>query len=599
MTMDCVKKPAVGLISLLICCVLLGPVSVSAVAVPEATTEATTEAASAVTTAVSTAATTAVTTEATTETAPAGDDKAIEICTIDAIDAAFKTYERSESPEQIKRIQLLLRVFGYDPGYIDGRMGKDTDGALARLCQDYKVDEYLMANEQTKDDPLKYLAARLITILEEPGPIKQNGVDCGCSREFSAMVYGFYPYLLARGEEQNIDFSLFDRIGFNMQVLDKEGDIPNRLQWSNENVSGKSIAKFISKAHKHRVKVDLTFYASDWQSWSEKTIDNAVNNIVETASQEFHGSGAILWRGLFPESIDGINLYFDEYTLSADSNRLVDIVESLAEELKKKGSAAKLNIILGLDRPGISKEHFIKFKVHFNRLRDILVDEDETIENVFIFLTKDTSKSKKALRQVVENAFRGDERKKVLRKIVPIIKLAEIDLEPSPGNDKGESQFDDDLVYLNDNYAGVGLWPLPLKSTSDAKKIEDALINNYRADDGLNYLGEKLNEYAPGLCKFVCPNRILFYLASGLLAGLLVIYALLALWNCRLREIYRRNFFYFLALFILIPLILVISLVCDPAWDKRIDRVVIGVLLLVIVGIGWRSIRKAVQPPLP
>ena len=544
------------------------------------------------------------TTEATTEVASAGDDKAIEICDIDEIDAAFKAYERNESREQIKRIQTLLKVFGYDPGYIDGQMGTDTDGALARLCLEYKVGEYLMGNEQSKNNPLKYLATHLISLLEAPGPIQLSGDGCGCSRDFSAMVYGFYPYLLSRGEEQKVDFSLFDRIGFNMQVLDKEGDIPNRLQWRDESDSGKNIARFISKAHKHRVKVDVTFYLSDWQNWSDKTIDNAVKNIVETASQEFHGSDANLWRKFFPLSVDGVNLYFDNYTQPNNSSRLIDIVQSLAEELKAKGSATKLNIMLGFDRPGISSKLFEKYK-------DILVDDDDTIENVFIFLTqntskskkqlrqKNTSKSKKQLRQIIEDAFHGAERQKVLRKIVPIIKLAEIDFEPLPENDKGDSQFDDDLVYLKDNFAGVGLWPLPLKSRSDAKEIEEALIKNYQVNDGLNYLGEKLEDYVPNLCKFVCPNRILFYLGLALLVGILVIYALLALWNCRLREIYRRNLLYFIVLFLLIPLILIISLICDPSWEKQVNSVVIGILMLIIVGIGWRSIRKAVQPRLP
>ena len=539
------------------------------------------------------------------EVAPAGDDKAIEICEIHKIDTAFKAYEGNESREQITRIQVLLKVFGYDPGPrgIDGLLGTDTDGALVRLCQDYKVGEYLMDNEQSKNNPLKYLATHLISLLEMPGPIHLSGDGCGCSRDFSTTVYGFYPYLLSRGEEQIVDFSLFDRIGFNMQILDKEGDIQNRLQWKDDNDSGKNIAGFISNAHKHRVKVDLAFYLSDWQHWSDKTIDNAVKNIVETANQEFHGSDTNLWRKFFPLKIDGINLYFDNYIQSSKGSRLVDIVQNLVEELKGTGSAMKLNIMLGPDWPGISSEQL-------EGLKGVLAD-DNTVDNVFIFLTQNssqskkklaqisTSKEKKKLRQIIENTFHGAERQKVLRKIVPIIKLDEIDFEPLPANDNGDSQFDDDLVYLKDNFAGVGLWPLPLKSRGDAVEIEEALIKHYQTNDGLNYLGEKLESYAPNLCKFVCPNRILFYIALGLLVGLLAIYMILALWSCRLREIYRRHFLYFIALFLLIALILILSLVCDPSWEKRVDRIVIGILVLAILGIAWRNIRKAVQPRLP
>jgi uncharacterized membrane protein YhaH (DUF805 family) len=200
---------------------------------------------------------------------------------------------------------------------------------------------------------------------------------------------------------------------------------------------------------------------------------------------------------------------------------------------------------------------------------------------------------------MIEDAFSGDSRRIVLRKIVPIITLAEVDFEPLPANKDGETQFDDDLVYLKDNFAGVGLWPLPLESRSDAEKISKALIKHYQENDGLNYLGEKLEDYSPGLCKFVCPNRVFFYVGLELLVGVLLIYALLALWNCRLREIYKQKFLYFLALFILIPLILLISLICDPKAEKYVDWVVISIMLLFIVGFVWRNVRKAVRPKLP
>ena len=535
------------------------------------------------------------------QTASEGDEEAVEICTTEAIDAAFKAYESRKSPEQIKRVQVLLRLFGYDPKEIDGKMGPDTDKALTDLCKDYKVDEFLTADEQSKEDSSKYLAKSLISLLEEPGPIQQRGEDCGCSRDFSALVYGFYPYLLARSEDRNVDFSLFDRIGFNMQVLDDGGNIPRRLQWSDENESGKNIAGFLSKAHKHRVKVDATFYALNWQGWQgkENAISNAVSNIVKTARQEFHESDAKLWREFFSQRVDGVNIYFDDYNKSSSAADLVEIVQNLSEELRREDLAVELNIILGFNQSDFGEELL-------TGLKQILVGDEAVVNKVFVFLPKNTLKSrknsseaKKALRQKVENAFSGNNRTKVLRKIIPITTPVEIDFEPLPKNDEQDSQFDDDLIYLKDNFAGVGLWPLVPESESEAKEIEKALARHYQANDGYNVLGEILDDYAPGLCEFVCPNRILFYLGLGLLVGILVTYALLAFWNCRLRAIYRRYFLYFIALFLFIALVFVLTLVCDPAWERRVDSVVIGILLLVIVGVGWRSIRKAVQPPSP
>ena len=536
-----------------------------------------------------------------------------DICDISTIDKVFEVYKQQKESWQIKKIQQQLKVRGFAPGDIDGKTGPQTDSALARLCVDFKVDEFFKA-EESKGlmDPTKHLAEHLVKLLSGPVPIHLSGDNCGCSRDFSAMVYGFYPYLLlAHGEEQVVDYSLLERIGFSALVLDDAGNIQDRKQWSNAYNSGKNIARFINEAHKHRVKVDVTFNASNLTKWNENEIDNAVKNIVETADQKFHSSGVNFWRRAFPlvedistVSADGVNLYFDYKAISGSNDRLSEIVTKVYERLKQSGSSAQLNIMLDLNLNRLDSD-----EQKFPDLKNILVGDAAAVEKVLIFLPKNTgqtddskkytSKSKKKLRQMIEDAFSGDSRRIVLRKIVPIITLAEVDFEPLPANKDGETQFDDDLVYLKDNFAGVGLWPLPLESRSDAEKISKALIKHYQENDGLNYLGEKLEDYSPGLCKFVCPNRVFFYVGLELLVGVLLIYALLALWNCRLREIYKQKFLYFLALFILIPLILLISLICDPKAEKYVDWVVISIMLLFIVGFVWRNVRKAVRPKLP
>jgi len=540
----------------------------------------------------------------------ATEQEAVAICDITTIDKVFAEYQRKAGSARIKMIQAQLKVGGYDPGYIDGLTGTETDRALAQLCVDFKVDEYFKDSEAAgTGEPEKRLASHLIKLLDEPEPIRLNGRDCGCSRDYSTLVYGtlvygFYPYLLANGEEQEVDFSLLDRIGFHALVLDREGDIPQPLQWGNDNDADTNLAGFVNEAHKYRVKVDVTFYASDWQNWSVKTIDNAVSNIVETASRKFRSSRVNLWRKVFPlvednsvVSVDGVNLYFDDYTKPADSDHLVDIVERLARELKNRGSEAELRIMLGLDWSAVNSQQFEQqFEQQLKKLTGILVDDERKVKNVFIFLSKDSSKSKKTLRQIVENAFHGADRKTVLRKIVPIIDTRGVQ-ENDP---KFEDQFEDDLIYLKDNFAGVGLSPLPLASISDAEAIGEKLIRLYQVSaDGSNYLGEIANRLAPPLCQFVCPNRWLFYVALDLMVGVLVVYALLALWNCRLRELFQRRFLYFLLPGFLTALIFVIVLACDPAWEERVDYVVIGFLLIVTVGFFWRYFRRLMQPPLP
>lgn len=527
------------------------------------------------------------------------DEPAEDICDHTNIDKVFEKFSQADT----LRIQTQLKLGGYDPGQLDGKMGVDTDRALAQLCADFKVADDLQGSDSSAEDSAGKLVARLLEILDSPPPIELVGEECGCSRDFSALVYGFYPYLLAKGEKQTFDFSLLDRLGFHALVLDQAGEIRDPLQWRDGEV-----AELIHEAYKYRVKVDVTFYAADWQQWNFGVTDKAAKSIAAVANRKYQNPEASLWdkmlrwlEGRSSVSVDGVNLYFDFKANSGDSKKLVDIVNKVAEELKDTESDSALHVILGLDprQPESSSKHFAQ-------LKKILLGDAAPVEKVFIFLPanseqsrKESSHSKKLLRQAVENAFHGKNRTTVLRKIIAVISPGEVDLEPMPGNDQGGSQFDDDLVYLDDNFDGVALWPLPLESAAGTAAIRMALIEHYTANDGLNYLGEMLDKFAPELCQYVCPNRLFVYIGLGLLAGILVVYALLALLNCRLRVIYQRYFLLFLAPILATPLVFVLSMICDPVWEDDVNQMLFIILLLFIVGIVWRSVRKAVRPKLP
>jgi len=539
----------------------------------------------------------------------ATDEEPEDICDVAAIDPLFRTYPR----EQMRKIQVQLKLGGYDPGQIDGLAGKDTDLALSRLCTVFQVGESLKSDPASSDKPADFLAARLLELLDNPVPVDLGGETCGCSRDFSnTLVYGFYPYLLADKGTQTVDFSLFDRIGFHTLILGKKGQVQSPVQDSD--ISG--LADFIHRAHRYRVKADATFYATGWEEWDSDVIENAARNIAAFAVRKFDGSRMPFWQRMMrwvpggsSQTLDGINLYFDYGAKTRSSKNINAIVEQVSTRLGELGDETTLNIILGLE---LGKMPFDQQQ--FQILKPVLLGEDLRVKEVLIFLPvntgesrKRTSEAKKLLRQIVENAFHGENRITVLRKIVPVVSPVEADFKPLPTSDVGDSQFDDDLLYFKDNFHGVGLWPLPLESSQHVDAIRNALIRNYQGHDNLhereyeqsNYLGELLQQYAPGFCEFVCPNRLYFYLGLGSLVSILLIYALLAMWNCRLREIYQRKQLYFLVLILMIPIIFVISLVCDPAAEKYVDTVVIGILLFLVGGYVWQSVRKAVQPKLP
>jgi len=441
--------------------------------------------------------------------------------------------------------------------------------------------------------------------------------------------------------------------------------------------------------------------------------------------------------------------------VSVNGSLLVGIVKKLSSKLKQVEPDAKLNIMLGLNLAYVDKINlkvdstkpepadFInlyrtrenelrKLEGQFKALEKILDADHKIVDNVFVFLTQDTSKSKKNLRQVIENAFEGAARQTVLRKIVPIVvaqglakqKVTKVTKEKYKRvYGDGITQFKDDLIYMQDNFAGIGLWHLPLTQEKEAPKDEiakkevaekeapeiaavtkeaaaaaneavaaaneaaaaaneaaaaaneaadrataatkaaenasgddaasmnqaaekaqteqeaaekvaaakeaekkaaeekaaeekaaeekktaqqadvntlrEALEAIYWINDEFAFLGETIKPYANRLCEYACPNRWGFRIAFSILLALAVIYALLALRNCRLREFYQRRFIYFASYGYVTAMIFMVTLVCDPFFRQKAAYMLIGILLLIIVGFRLRQLRRNLQPPLP
>ena len=590
-------------------------------------------------------------------------------CSVPTIQASFGKPKKSRD---ITGIQSQLKAGGYLTDQIDGKLGTQTYHALARLCR-YLAAEGLLKQQEPVEGAASSarkatspLADLLIKGLEQTASesgqtskISLDAGDCGCSRDFSALSYGFLPYWLADGSVQAVDFSVLERIGFHGLQLGEDGRIKSDLRWSEGSDSGSYIARFINAAHRHRVKVDVTFYSSDWKTWDTDKVGNAVKAISNSIRQDFRDDSrddqvsAVLerlLRKLLPFVVDnstvradGVNLYFDSYENASDAPKMREIVKTLHENLQRERPDARLNIMLGLnwsrikkasnegtldDIKGIDKELF-------TALEDILVAKSGTdpdpesdtdmIEHVFVFLPQEnTSHAKKLLRRVIETAFdgKGANRRTVLRKTVPIITTLP-DAVPADYFNEG-GQFVEDLIYLQDNFAGVGLWPLPMEPRDDdsedeasqdetsenetsaddlaeshAEAIGARLIDVYGAGLGLGLLSAEIDIFKQKLCDFACPNRWLFRIAFDFLAAWLVIYGLLAVWNCKLRNFYQRRSPYFIAYGLVTAMIFGVSLVCDPFLKQRENVVMLAIIVLLVAFIGVRYIGRATRPRMP
>jgi hypothetical protein len=438
--------------------------------------------------------------------------------------------------------------------------------------------------------------------------IHWGGGSCGCTRDFSGIVYGFYPFWMAakqandkkieqKENTQEPDFSILTRVGYFALALDKNGKITETRHWNNR----KLIGNFESEAHKHRTKVDLVIYAKNWQNWSENVIDSAATQIVQKiwpeyannnyAEPQFLGS---LLRGKTPTLADGVTVYFDAYPKRGGSETIIKIVKKLRKKLNGVSKDYDLNIMLSL-----SLDNNDEAAHAFKQFQEIIPEtekvEAETVNLFLVFLEEPTTDTKKKLRVEIEKVFKGIQRRNILRKIVPIISPDVHNLNSSSVH----NQFYDDLVYFQDNFAGVGFWPLPMSQDIGADEVKREVTEVFERKQGQDLLARVFSTYAPELCEFACPNRWAFRIGIDLLVAFFLIYGVFSIWVYKLRTLGKKYIWYFLGGVVVTILISFILLVCDPYWKDRTTEVLI---LFVIAGgsyILWRYVSKMKRGQLP
>ena len=587
-----------------------------------------------------------------------------EMCQLSNINSSFM----GELPEDedarktyIRNIQqkLLQGQFGKhtEKKFSDGLWGAKTKLALQNLCLYFKVEEStdtlaprlielleISAGESKNYPALVPQMEEAEDILPRYHQIQVSGGGCGCSEDYSALVYGFYPYWSAQGEEQIIDFSLFDRIGFYALRVGNDGMIADSLQWSNDWY----IADFINQVHRYKVELDAVFYLTGWHDWNEDQIIEASKNIVSSATQRFDSRSPEDWSGRIDRWVrdqsstqaDGINLYFDDFTEITHGANIVRVIREVSEQLRSNASQMQLSITLDLPfdasnksrqqkliealkddthifldkKPAEEKQSWFRHIKGEHESTPTYQDTDEDlVENVFVFLSREnSSRDKKELRSSIEETFSGLNRKRVLRKIVPVIATGSAKKDKS---DKGVSHwteaidkptkhsptpFVDDLIYLEDNFGGVGLWPLPLAVESEENEIKLKLDRLFGTDVTSNqFLGNFIDDHIPELCQFVCPNRWYFRLILDLLVGIIITFWVISRFHCRLRDFYHDHHRYFLILFAVTTLVILATLTCDPSWKQRANNVVSIFIAVIVATYLFGYIRKSNQPPLP
>ncbi|VVE77619.1 hypothetical protein [Pandoraea sputorum] len=525
---------------------------------------------------------------------------------------------RKVSAEQMQQLSAVLR----DPALFAQLEALWRKGACSNV--DTLSLPQLMQALYDRFRPSLVATARKKPAFDPNKQVSWDGNGCGCVLDrLDGEVYGFFPFWMA-GPKQNVDFSTLSRIGYYGATFDDTG----RLVQANYGSSFVDLAQtsaslpgdFVSVAQRHQSNVQWVIQRNDWRSWTRLDKDRKVavlnrlsDDIVRLLSTGLQNWTAAVSNRLpfgarfAPTNGSGVVLFFDGYPEDPVSVQAFNqFVDQLRSRLRKARAGDRIDVMLRHDRVGhgvYSYANLMQLVTDSdkNAVTDLLarVERDQKRRpNFLVLLDEPTTDSKKALRESVEAGLHGEERMTVLRQIVPVITF---------DNDNWQ-QLQDDIVYAQDNFGGIGFWPMPLSAAGAAQKTDPAMptVDSLvpRAMEGVQActLTRSISECIadhyqdpPGaqssaVCKTVCENLYAFRLATKLVLLLLIGCAVAYYASCRWREWMARYHhapaLVVGAVWILLGLAL---LFCDPflRWLARGYMIPIFLVLFIIAVIAW------------
>lgn len=527
-------------------------------------------------------------------------------------------YQRTRLPDHALTADAFAALQDSLPADLYAALDKYR--TLATPCTDDQLKEAAAAVD--KVDAMYRASiesqARKTPLFDPAVPVAWDGGNCGCVLdELAGTVYGFYPFWLAGGRQQ-LDFSLLSRAGYVGLSFDERGNLVHLNERPDgERVDGTLDTRFVATAHRHRTRVDWVLYKHDWSIWASlgeaerrRAFAALADNVAAFLNTRLTDpvSRAIPYLSFgatAPVQGDGVTLYFDNYPTDTVSVMLFDqFIDRLLAKLGGKQQSHGINLLLS--RSAMLAGKGIHTPEHMVSLIDRIVGTEpegwswskaqiRARPHFLVFLEEPTAESKKQLRLDIENALHGAAREKLLRQIVPVIEF----------DGRSWQQFEDDVIYLKDNFGGIGLWPLPFQDTqaaqstnaadaaAPANSVEQTLLQHYLKPGG-----------DPDLlaCRIVCPNRWLFRTAWNLSFGIALLIGGLYLWNCRCRARIERHYLLYLLAAVVPPFSLgLLLLSCDPYLEQvsRGNWPFIGLFALMLGFAAWRYMNRKMNASKP
>jgi len=529
---------------------------------------------------------------------------------------------RFDSADDVRALWNLVGDSPLDPGrerYAEVKGLRDRK----KTCGDAKLKQA----QELIDVGHKALYNKLIKAVEltkvnrapplagQAGPGAVPG--CGCAQdEHEGMTYGLYP-LWTDSTKQHLDFDVLSRIGLYGMTIDDTGRLryPAGVQtppWT-----------LLKAAHRHLTKVDWVLYKNDWNAVGGEggmaaflgSLRQSIGGLLRTQFPRRDWSGtALASLGLEhgPSIGDGITLRFEGFP-AGQQKALSGFVRDLAKDLRDMKPARQLNFMVAQDEivgapvdgddaapsnprgdgddetPPFSPAGLHELLQQAHRItgdadtanRRDRYEQDPTI---LVLIREPTTSQKRELRSEIEGALHGNQRVRVLRNLVPVV---EYDGRSGP-------MLEDDILYFQDNFGGIGFWPLPFASPEDEADGSATVNSKLHAYFTSTYMDGDLKSE---LIDLICPNRAwLRWLAW--ISSIAAIVAGVTLARCRGCETRLDNNKFYMAgmvALLVLPFIVIAALVVgDPLFksDSGVHWFVAALLIGVVIVPGAYGLLK-------
>ncbi|ALV07064.1 hypothetical protein DES44_2553 [Roseateles depolymerans] len=457
----------------------------------------------------------------------------------------------------------------------------------------------LLAEDNLRD---AVAAAQKLHPVGQSRPLRLSAEGCQCAPGHkNNEVVGVIPFWRAGEAPLPINFNLFTRLQYMGVVLKDDGGYDLPADWNG------ALSGFSREAQRFDVAMDLVVYRRSWAALLNQPdavqatmIDNAAKTAVRMVTQERDDVQSWMNRLLLKPGDDsnsrvfgGLTVFFDDTpTEGRDRERytrfLQRYVDRILSLMQDDGRSFRLNLVvpdqqLG-ELPPYSYEWLMGLKLRAERKdrhqqRDTLPGSrepdysgsgDVTVQ-FLVMMSGDPDSQKKNIRRSIDltRQVQGVRRIDFLDSLLPVVVHA-TSAEAAPGN--VTASLARDFPYIEWNYGGVTLWPLPLADVGLGNEVITPLTQ---------YFLDKPSSREKA-CAWICPNRLpLRLLAQTLLIGC-VIAALVYGLNCRVR---RVGLIYLVVLglvALLAAALCLMLLTCDPALSWLRDSPYVPVVTLVL-----------------